>query len=147
MAESGMKDRAAMLHVSADGRQLTHDRERDLIDMPGGGVKFTIRYDEAADRYWSLVNKQKDPEARRNRLYLASSPDLRQWDVRKLLLAHPDPARHAFQYVDWVFDGEDIVYASRTAFDDATGGAHSFHDANYLTFHRVEGFRAVGDTE
>jgi hypothetical protein len=144
-AESEMKDRAAMLHVSADGKRLTHDREGDLIDMPGGGVKFTIRYDGRSDLYWTLSNKQRDPEARRNRLYLASSPDLRRWEVRRLLLAHPDPEKHAFQYVDWVFDGEDIVYVSRTAFDDGEGGAHTFHDANYLTFHRVEGFRGRRD--
>ncbi|MFH1570345.1 MAG: exo-alpha-sialidase, partial [Gemmatimonadota bacterium] len=42
-------------------------------------------------------------------------------------------------------DGEDLVVASRTAFDDGLGGAHNQHDANYLTFHRVAGFRAMGD--
>ena len=140
-AESEMKDRAAVLHVSRDGTTLSHDREADLIDMPGGGVKFTIRYDETSDRYWTLSNKQRDPDARRNRLFLASSPDLRAWQVERELLAHPDQEKHAFQYVDWVFDGEDIVYVSRTAFDDGEGGAHTFHDANHLTFHRVEGFR------
>lgn len=140
-AESEMKDRAAMLHVSEDGTSLSHDREQDLIDMPGGGVNFTVRYDEVSDLYWTLGNKQKDPDALRNRLYLASSPDLRNWEVKRQLLAHPDQEKHAFQYVDWVFEGDDIVYVSRTAYDDGEGGAHTFHDANYLTFHRVERFR------
>src|SRR5262249_29292028 len=54
---------------------------------------------------------------------------------------HPDHAHHGFHYVDWVFDGDDIVFVSRTAFDDANGGAHTYHDANYLTFHRIERFR------
>jgi hypothetical protein len=33
-------------------------------------------------------------------------------------LTHPDSPRHAFQYVDWQFDSEDLVVVSRTAFDD-----------------------------
>ena len=46
----------------------------------------------------------------------------------------------AFQYIDWQFDGEDIIYISRTAYD----GAANFHDANRVTFHRVEGFKKLG---
>ena len=40
-----------------------------------------------------------------------------------IVLQHPDRARHAFQYVDWQFDGADLIVASRTAFDDGLGGA------------------------
>ena len=58
-----------------------------------------------------------------------------------MLLKHPDSAKHGFQYVDWLFDGADIIAACRTAFDDDEGGAHNFHDANYLTFHRIANFR------
>jgi hypothetical protein len=64
--------------------------------------------------------------------------------VRAVLLQHPDRAKHGFQYVDWSFDGADLIAASRTAYDDDMGGAHSAHDANYLTFHRVSGFREMG---
>ena len=138
-------DRAAILHVSADGKRLTHDREKDLIDFPGGGTKFTIRYDQASDLYWSLVNKQRDPPARRNALYLSSSTDLRMWQVRRRLLFHPDTENHAFQYVDWVFEGQHIAFASRTAYDDGIGGAHNYHDANFLTFHRIHNFRKDTD--
>jgi len=49
------------------------------------------------------------------------------------------PLHHAWQYVDWVFDGDDLVAASRTAYGDS----HNFHDANYLTFHRVRHFRTL----
>jgi hypothetical protein len=55
---------------------------------------------------------------------------------------HPERQRHGFQYVDWLFDGDDLVVVSRTAFDDVEGGAHDYHDANYLTFHRVKDFRS-----
>ena len=113
----------------------------DTIDFPGGGTKFTIRFDSVSERYYSLVNKQMNPAAWRNILYLSSSSDLRSWHVDAQLLHHPDTKNHAFQYVDWVFDGEDILYVSRTAYDDGLGGAHRAHDANYITFHRVENFR------
>ena len=135
-------DRAIMLHVLEDGNRLHWRPEISGIDFPGGGVKFTIRYDSISMIYWALVNKQLDPPALRNRLYLSMSRDLRHWHAKYTLLEHEDLRYHAFQYVDWVFDRGDIVYVSRTAFDDGVGGAHSFHDANYLTFHRVTDFRS-----
>jgi len=42
-----------------------------------------------------------------------------------------------FQYPDWQFDGEDMICLVRVAYD----GAHSFHDSNRITFHRIENFR------
>jgi hypothetical protein len=38
-------DRAAIVHVSDDGRRLAHDRDADNVAFPGGGSKFTIRFD------------------------------------------------------------------------------------------------------
>ncbi len=134
-------DKAAILHISEDGKTLTHDRDRDLIDFPGGGVKFTIRFDDQTQRYWSLGCKQTDPPAYRNTLVLTSSTDLQTWRIESVILHHPDPEKHAFQYVDWQFEGTDLIVASRTAYDDGLGGAHNGHDANYLTFHRIENFR------
>jgi len=139
-AKTGI-DKAAVLHISEDGLTLTHDREKDLIDFPGGGVKFTIRFDEQTGRYWSLGCKQADPPAFRNTLVLTSSVDLKNWRVDSVILHHPDREKHAFQYVDWQFEGDDMLVASRTAYDDGLGGAHRAHDANYLTFHRIENFR------
>jgi len=46
-------------------------------------------------------------------------------------------------YADWQFDGDDLIAAVRTAFDDGQSGAHSNHDANFLTFHRVRNFRRL----
>ena len=133
------EDHAAVVHISEDGKTLTHDR--DIINFPGGGVKFTIRFDEQTNRYWALGNKQTNPKAFRNTLVLNSSEDLKDWRVESIVLHHPDPVDHAFQYVDWQFDGDDMLVASRTAYDDGLGGAHRAHDANYLTFHRLENFR------
>jgi hypothetical protein len=137
----GGQDKAALVHVSADGKTLAFDPATGIVEMPGAGAKFTIRFDARTARYWSIVNKQTDPAAYRNNLVLASSSDLRNWQVESTLLYHADAQVHAWQYVDWQFEGDDIVFASRTAYDDGLGGAHSAHDANYLTFHRITDFR------
>ena len=131
-------DRADLLPVSDDGRRIDFDdRNWGLVDFPGGRTKFTIRFDPKTKRYWSLTNKQSDPPAVRNVLTLVSSADLKHWKVHTVVLRHRDPRHHAWQYVDWVFDGDDLAAVSRTAFGDS----HNFHDANYFTFHRIAGFR------
>lgn len=140
---------AAVVEVSEDGETVTFDPAAGFIELPGAAKKFTIRYDEVSKHYWSLVNivapKHRGPRAGsvRNTLALVRSPDLRRWEIRCILLYHPDVAKHGFQYPDWQFDGEDLIAAVRTAYDDGLGGAHNAHDANYLTFHRVEGFRRL----
>jgi len=139
---------AAVIRVSPDGKRATFDPKSGFISFPGGAKKFTIRRDPETKLYWSLTNPVDEDTrnghsaaAVRNTLVLISSADLRHWTLRRRMLHHPDPAYHAFQYVDWRFDGEDIVAVSRTAYDDGLGGPHSYHDANYFTFHRIKGFR------
>ncbi len=137
-------EKAAILKVTPEG--LTFDR---LIDFPGGAKKFTIRYDKKSKRYWALSNpalpefpqSAKSPASVRNTLAMLSSADLLSWRVERIILKHPEVIYHAFQYVDWQFDGNDIIVSSRTAFDDEEGGAYRAHDANFLTFHRIENFR------
>ena len=133
-------EKAAIVKVSAMG--LEFDR---LVDFPGGAKKFTVRYDKKSHLYWTLSNAAPEgaaaPASIRNTLVLMSSPDLVHWTVKRTVLSHPDALQHAFQYVDWQFDGNDLVVASRTAFDDDAGGAPRAHDANFLTFHRVGNFR------
>ena len=131
--------KAARVHIGEDGKTLHFDPAKDFLDIPGGSCKFTIRYDGQSKRYWSLVNKENDPPAVRNVLALVSSPDLEHWTVRSIIQRHPDKLHHAWQYVNWLFDGNDLIAASRTAWD----GSHSFHDANYLTFHRIADFRRL----
>ena len=149
VAVRGPAEKAARVHISADGRTASFDPARDIVDFPGGATKFTIRFDPHTKLYWSLANAIPaayaggDPGATRNTLALIASPDLRAWTVRTLLLSHPGPAKYAFQYVDWQFDGDDLIAVSRTAFDDGQGGADSYHNANFLTFHRFAGFRRL----
>jgi predicted neuraminidase len=140
--------KAAIMHISADGKRASFDPATGFVDFPGAGQhKFTIRFDPQSKLYWALSNASL-PEpwmvpasTTRNKLALVCSRDLKVWTVRSLLLSHPDRIDHAFQYPDWLFDGNDIIAVSRTAYDDGLGGAHNFHDANFLTFHRVANFR------
>lgn len=133
-------EKAALVRVDPNG--LAFDR---LIDFPGGAKKFTIRFDPKTHRYWALANpapESRTPASVRNTLALISSADLTAWRIERVVITHPDPLKHGFQYVDWQFDGRDIVAVVRTAFDDEAGGAHNFHDANYLIFLRIAGFRS-----
>lgn len=148
--QSHLPEKAAIIRISENGNTATFDPATGFIDFPGGGKKFTIRKDPAGKGYWtlaSIVLDQHADEARpagiRNTLALLYSDELRTWETRCILLHHPDVARHGFQYVDWLFDGKDLIAACRTAWDDAEGGARNNHDANFLTFHRWEGFRSL----
>ena len=146
----GFPEKAAVVRVSPDGRTLSFDPASGFIDFPGGAKKFTIRYDPQSEVYWSLATivpesfrTETRPARVRNTLALIRSQDLRTWVVRCILLHHPDTAKHGFQYVDWQFEGDDMIAACRTAFEDGAGGAHNQHDANFLTFHRFANFRSL----
>lgn len=142
-------EKAAIVNISDDGLMATFDEHQDFIDFPGGSKKFTIRYDSTTNLYWTLSNvitpellHVKETGKIRNTIALCSSGDLRNWRIHKYILHHPDMDKHGFQYIDWQFEGKkNIAFVSRTAFDDAYGGAHRQHDANYLTFHRIKNFR------
>ncbi|NGM62137.1 exo-alpha-sialidase [Sphingobacterium sp. SGG-5] len=144
-------EKAAVVPVSDDGLRATFDKEKDFINFPGGSKKFSVRYDSITNLYWTLSNviapdlmHIKETGRIRNTIALCSSKDLRNWRIHKYILHHSDRNKHGFQYVDWQFEGaKNIVFVSRTAFDDAYGGAHRQHDANYLTFHRIKNFRKL----
>jgi hypothetical protein len=149
---AALPERAAIVNISPDGKVASFDPTHGLVDFPGGAKKFTIRFDPTSDRYWSIASIiptnqpfTTRPGGVRNTLALTTSPDLKHWTVRAILLQHPDLKQHGFQYVDWQFDCEDIIAVCRTAFDDDRGGAHNNHDANFLTFHRWKNFRTLGD--
>ena len=142
-------EKAAIIEVSADGRTATFDPARGFVDFPGGAKKFSIRYDAPSKAYWSLVNwtppkfaSEQAPRVR-NTVALVRSSDLRSWELRCVLIHHPDQKFHGFQYADWLIDGDDAVAAIRTAYDEPDGQAHNQHDANYLTFHRWPRFRTL----
>lgn len=143
------RELAAIVNISDDGSTASFDPSSGFTGFAGGACKFSIRYDPRSKWYWTLCNMvtpefaHMDAGSVRNTLVLKSSPDLRNWTVNKVLLHHPDVLKHGFQYVDWQFDGSDIIFLSRTAYDDDFGGADNYHNANYLTFHRINNFRRL----
>ncbi|WP_298708930.1 sialidase family protein [Chitinophaga sp.] len=150
---SSLDEKAAIVRISADGRRAAFDAGKDFIPFPGGSKKFVIRFDEKSGRYWTLANiipqsfrdqyPKRNPATFRNTLALMSSADLRSWQTHEIVLQHPDVLHHGFQYVDWQFEGNDMIVLSRTAFGEGAGKAHNNHDANYLTFHRIRKFREL----
>lgn len=136
----------AIAKIGKDVTKLNFNSETGFIPFNGGSKKFTIRYDNKTKRYWTLVNYVDSlenglaPASIRNKQVLCSSKDLKEWIQHETVLEHEEVKYHAFQYVDWIFDGDDIVLVSRTAYDDNTGGAYNAHNANYLTFHRLTNY-------
>lgn len=146
----GSYEQTATVKISADGKTATFDPATGFSDFPGGGKKYTIRFDPQTKAYWSLVSyvppkhrADGTPGSIRNTLALASSPDLVKWTVHTIVLYHPEFIKHGFQYADWQFDGADLVAVSRTGYEDGVGGANSVHNANLITFHRIKNFRQL----
>ena len=151
----GNDEVAAIMRVQ-DANTITFDPSQDIIDFNGGAKKFTVRYDPLTDRYWSFANiitpYNKDitnlPSSHRDIVALVQSRDLENWDVERIVVQDlSDQENIGFQYWDWQYDGLDMVAASRTAYPDGLGGAIRFHDANFITFHRVEDFRTARPTQ
>ncbi|MFZ4261499.1 sialidase family protein [Sphingobacterium sp. HJSM2_6] len=150
---STQQEKAAFLKLSKDGKQLSFDESTGFREFPGGSKKFVIKYDEPSAMYYTLVNvipekyaKQfpdRSPSTFRNVLMLRKSKDLTDWVDVKIILEHEDVIYHGFQYVDWLIENDDLIFLSRTAYFDGNKKAKNNHDANYLTFHRIEDFRKL----
>lgn len=139
---------AAMARLDPQTHTLSFDPATGFIDFPGGMTKFNIRFDSDSRRYWTLANNVTNPKnpSQRNVLSLYSSADLRNWRHERTLLVDEEDwskldwnSKVGFQYVDWQFDGDDLISAVRTAYR----GAHNFHDSNYIVFQRIRNFRQV----
>jgi len=141
-------DLGARIAIHDEGRRITFDPQTGFFPMPGGMTKFSIRRDPRSGRYLALVNNNTEPSCshQRNVLSLAQSDDLWHWSLVTTLIEDDSDLSPAdslrlvgFQYVDWQFDGDDIRYLVRTAYD----GAHNYHDANRITYHRLRDYAAL----
>jgi len=148
---AGEPERAAIVRVLDPGT-VAFDPARDLVAFNGGAKKFTLRRHERDGYYYALSNiidehnasPRSRPTSIRNTVALVRSPDLVHWTVKRVLLRDVSDVRKVgFQYVDWQFDGDDIVAVARSAQPDGLGGAASAHNANFLTFHRFKGAAAA----
>ena len=115
------------------------------IEFPANHSKFQVRYDEKSQMYFSIASRLTGPEhnTKRTLLSLMCSEDMLHWttvcDLFDERESDPSGKKVGFQYVDFFFEGEDILFLCRTAMNDA----HNFHDSNYITFHRIPDFRQL----
>ena len=145
----------ALIKADSATGNVSIDRDNDYAFMPGAEKKFGATYDPVTQKFWATTNPvlpEHDDDhsdiggSTRNTAAVLSSPDLRDWKLESVFLYNPDRAFHAFQYLNFEMDGDDLAVVSRTAFDDGLGGADSYHDNNVMTFHRVEDFRNLSPT-
>lgn len=161
-------EKAARVRIEDDGRTITFDPADGFFDLPGAKAKFTIRRDPVSGQYLSIGNALDDmeilrgwandisphvdrfrrthPFRQRNKAFLLASEDLWTWHRIKLLVQDDsglnpvDSIRlSGFQYIDWQFDGDDLIYAVRTAHR----GAITFHDSNQILFGKLPNFRGL----
>ncbi|MPN00487.1 hypothetical protein SDC9_147682 [bioreactor metagenome] len=119
------------LLIQADMDHLEQGFEfYDLIDFPMGHTKFEIQ--QRGNTYYAVGNQAPG----RKILSLFTSKDLIHWEFDRDIVNYEemDKEKIGYQYPAFVFDGDDMLLLSRTAFN----GAHSFHDSNYQTFYRIK---------
>ncbi len=111
-------------------------RFHSVIDFPFAHSKFDIA--RADDGFYYAVGNERLPDgsAMRNILSLARSRDLFTWEKVKTVVdcSGYNKWETGFQYPSMMIEKNNIIIISRTAYN----GAHSFHDSNMITFHRVE---------
>lgn len=99
------------------------------VKFPMGHTKFELMAHAGA--YYAVGN---DNAPHRNVLSLYRSKNLDDWELVKHLIDFKDcdPEYTAFQYPAAFIEENTLYVLSRTALN----GAHNFHDANYITFHK-----------
>ena len=111
------------------------------IKMPFAHAKFMIKFDEVGGYYYTIASRIDCVERRnhRNLLSLMRSADMENWELVCDLIdkRRENMEKIGFQYCDFSFEGNDIIFLCRTAIS----GAINFHDTNYSTFHRIKNFR------
>ncbi|OXU14377.1 hypothetical protein SMSP1_01841 [Sedimentisphaera salicampi] len=151
----GLPHTARIRASSATKLSFNASAENAFPHLPGGEKKFGASYDPVSDKFYVLSNPVLDvhkgegtpPELVRTAGGLLCSEDLINWELKKIFIFTENLDNSSFgegfQYFNFDFDGDDMVIASRTAFD--VGGGERKpprgHDSNLLTFHRIEDFR------
>ena len=138
---------AGMLKLSDDRTKLELlPSGGSLIELPTTVTMFRIKFDPISNRYICISNWYMTDNAcrARNVLGISYSDDLTEWVMvdtllvdRQIINSECSCWKTAFQYVDWDYDGDDIVMTVR----EATGFTNTFHDGKYFTFYRISNFR------
>lgn len=160
-ANTGMTNYAAIAEVkeNSDGSMTTQVVKTPAgtpmlyASCPGGHMRFHVLWDDASRLFWLLGSQSTDsmirpdkmpadrwgtPDNERHRLVLHFSKNMMDWCFAGLVCsgASPKESRH---YASMCVDGDDLCIVSRSG--DAQ--AHSAHNGNLITFHRVHRFREL----
>ncbi len=137
---------AALVEVESD----TKISFSKVFSMPGAAKRLTIAYDDTSAKYWSLVspfwsNSKSlyglSPVQTRNSMVLISSSDLENWKIERTCIYSDNAFNNSYHYIDWRFDGDDLVSVFRMSADEERGLPLNYHDSNALGYFRVKNFR------
>lgn len=111
---------------------------KDFVYFPACYSKFSIKYHEKRGKYYSVATRVTDKETswHRTLLSLMVSDDGVHWEVERDIIdkRQEDPKKYGFQYVDFLIEGDEILFLCRTAMNDA----NSYHNSNYSIFDRIK---------
>ena len=143
------KEYAALIDVNSD-TSISFNR---VFAMPGSQKRMTIAYDATSGKYWTLVSPFYSntrtvyglaPGQNRNSMVLMSSTDLINWTRERTCIYSDNAFNNSYHYIDWRFDGDDLVAVFRCSVDEPRGMALSYHDSNAFGYFRVVNFRSGG---
>lgn len=140
---------AAIFELSVDGKTLTPVSTplgSGIIRLPSNQSKFMIKYDASTEKYLSFTSVTTGDSAhQRNVLALIASDDLLNWEIidyvlveRQMMNNTLSAYAHAFQYVDFAFVGDDIVFIVR----ESVGDSCNYHNANCITLYTLANYTA-----
>lgn len=111
------------------------------IALPGNLAKFTIKFDVVSQKYYTIISRitQLEGFSQRKLLSLMVSEDLEHWHLVQDIYNFKHKIIAGFQYTDYEFAGEDIIFLCRVALNNAPNG----HDSNYQIFDRIPNFRSL----
>ncbi|WP_395749141.1 sialidase family protein [Prosthecobacter sp.] len=160
-AHTGMTNYAAIAQVKEndDGSMTTSVVKTPAgtpmlyVPCPGGQMRFHVEWDAKTKLYWLLSSQATDsmtrpdrlakerwglPDNERQRLVLHFSKNMIDWCFAGLVCKGETP-KESRHYASMCIDGEDLCIVSRSGDEKA----HSAHNGNLITFHRVTGFRGL----
>ena len=115
------------------------------IEIPCNHTKFMFKFDPVSQRYYTIGNRILSPShyGKRDVLTLFVSKDMLHWEVAiDIIDMHEENGadnKVGFQYCDFMFEGDDIIFLCRTCMNNGD----SFHNTNASTFHRIRNFRKL----
>jgi hypothetical protein len=131
--------------IQPDLNNLTHtkwDPNYAGPRLPGNqNGKCTALYDPVSGQYWALTSGEL---RRQLDLYSARDIDGRIGDFQhRAVILQGTSFNEGFNYPFMEFDGDDLIFVSRTAWETHRGTATRWHNGNLFTFHRIKDFRKL----